>query len=122
MKYNIIIILLLFLAISISGCVSEKEPTSADNQFRVESASMEPALKEGDMVTVERVDFSEIQVGNIVMIKPTVGRQQPLLFTRIVSIDRGKGTFTAKADANPISNNWEKDARFQIIVGKVVDK
>ena len=57
------ILLILFLVILIAGCTSS-------NKIHVVSNSMEPTIKKGEIVTIEKVDTSQIKVDDIVMFKP----------------------------------------------------
>ncbi|MFH0867877.1 MAG: S26 family signal peptidase [Candidatus Woesearchaeota archaeon] len=108
-------ILGLFLLVLISGCTTS-------NQFDVmyDSSAMEPTIQKGETVTIEKVDISQIKVGDIVMFKPYPDRNSVL--TRIISIEEEKSTFTGKADGNFISGDWEKNVPLDKIEGRVVEK
>jgi len=95
----------------------------------VTSGSMTPTIKQGDLLVVEGVNTSNLQVGNIIVYKttdPYLGGE--LIVHRIVKIDIYDGRvigYVTKGDNNPVPDN---EAGFepptgippQDVVGKVI--
>lgn len=84
--------------IFITGCSSSKS-------LKVVSSSMEPTIKNGEFVRVEKVNILDVKGGDIVVFDSEKGS----VVARVVSLNNAAGTFTAKGDANIGIAVWEKD-------------
>ncbi|NBK97460.1 MAG: signal peptidase I [Erysipelotrichia bacterium] len=84
--------------------------------YGVSSGSMEPNYPIGSLIIVEKCDFEDIRVGDVITFK-----QENSSYTkthRVVNIDQNTLQFTTKGD-----NNKEEDARRvskKAFIGKVV--
>ena len=92
----------------IAGC-------AAGRLIKIVDSSMEPTLKPGDIVRMQEVSSSSVNVGDIAVFEADRG----LGVARVVSIDKEKGVFTAKGDANKAIGNFEKDVSLSKIQGIV---
>lgn len=84
----------------------------ANRSYEVTGGSMFPALKEGDLILIRKVDVSTINVGDVVTVKPG-----NTLYTHRV-VEKLEGGFILKGDANE-DPDWNLIEPSQI-VGKVV--
>ena len=67
------------------------------------SPSMDPTIKEGDLVVVKAVEASEIKEGDIITFFDPDSKQGSVLTHRVVAVlvsDSGEISFTTKGDAN----------------------
>lgn len=83
------------------------------------SKAMEPTIKEGQLVKIERPYFLKIKQGDIVLYQ-TERLKTPLL-TRVVSVDYQNKTFTGKEDVYSESGNWERNISLKSIKGRVIE-
>jgi len=67
----------------------------------VASGSMSPALEVGDLVIVQGVPPTDIQVGDIIVFDPPQGDQTIHRVTRNQTLPNGTFQFKTKGDANP---------------------
>jgi signal peptidase I len=67
---------------------------------RVTGTSMLPTLEEGDMVGVEKVPFSDIRVGDIIVYDPPCSNTGQSVIHRVVEIV--SGGLVTKGDNNPV--------------------
>lgn len=96
---------LLLLMLSLTACAS--------NKVKIQSSSMEPALKLGEVYEYEKVAIDELKVGDIVYVK------EHNLCHRIIEIgsdDEGK-FFILKGDNNVIADDIT--FRYQDITGRI---
>jgi signal peptidase I len=89
---------------------------------RVDGTSMLPTLEEGDLVVIQNVPFSNLQVGDIIVYNPPCSATGSSVIHRI--IEPSGGGFITKGDNNPGSDPSEGISRGAItadcFVGKVV--
>ncbi len=85
----------------------------------VESRSMEPTLKPGDLIVVKGVKPGELKVGDIILFKDPLGRGRYIVH-RIVGIvvNNGRVFYRTKGDNNPSPDPWKVSE--DLVVGKVV--
>lgn len=69
--------------------------------FTIETSSMEPTLKIGDVVIVKKVESSDLEVGDIITFRNSNGE---LVTHRIAQIDYENKVFTTKGDKNNIND------------------
>jgi len=67
----------------------------------VASGSMSPALEVGDLVIVQGVPPTSIQVGDIIVFDPPQGSRTIHRVTKIETLPNGTIRFKTKGDANP---------------------
>ena len=67
----------------------------------IASGSMSPALKVGDLVIVQGVPPTNIQVGDIIVFDPPQGSRTIHRVTKIQTLPNGTIQFKTKGDANP---------------------
>lgn len=67
----------------------------------VASGSMSPALEAGDLIIIQGVPASTIQVGDIIVFDPPQGARTIHRVTRIQTLQNGTIQFKTKGDANP---------------------
>lgn len=77
----------------------------------ITSGSMWPALKKGDLVLMEGIEKSKLEVGDIVVYKNKKG----FTIHRIIELD--KETLKTKGDANNIS---DAPVKYEDIIGRTV--
>ena len=85
-------------------------------RFRAPGRSMQPAILDGDLITVEPVSLADIKRGDIILYRSTMG----VTAHRVVRIYRGNGSatlFILRGDA-PGSPDERVDS--QDVLGKVV--
>ena len=84
----------------------------ADSSYTVMSGSMSPALNPGDLIIVKKVDLEEIDIGDMVTVKP-----KEFIYTHRV-VEKINGKLRLKGDANedPDPNLVEPSQ----IIGKVI--
>ncbi len=91
--------------------------------LNVLGGSMEPAIKLGSVIIINKVEPKDIKVGDIVTYKPPDKRDQnqkaTLVTHRVIKIDEKKATirFKTKGDANKTADGGLVDGRQ--IIGKV---
>jgi len=81
---------------------------------KVTGTSMYPTLEEGDMVVVQKVPFSSIKVGDIIVYDPPCSATGNSVIHRVVSIEQGGGGFITKGD-----NNGATDQAANIAAGPI---
>ena len=113
-KKVMFVVMLAAVIVLISGCGSDR------TLIKVISNSMEPTIKSGEFIKMEKVNPSEIVVGDIIVFEDKDGRG--IIVARVVSIDKEKGTFTAKGDGNKAIGPFETDVPFENINGRVLGK
>lgn len=103
MKRIILILVLTWGVVGISGCTSSGMDTNnGQNMVVVVSGAMEPALYRGDIVFVEE-NPSNIQVGDILVYNAT-WFNQPVIH-RVISVkndSKGNTVYEMKGDNNPV--------------------
>ena len=67
----------------------------------VAGGSMSPSLEVGDLVIVQGIPPTDIQVGDIIIFDPPQGSQTIHRVTRIQTLPNGTIQFKTKGDANP---------------------
>jgi signal peptidase I len=89
---------------------------------RVDGTSMLPTLEEGDLVVIQNVPFSNLQVGDIIVYNPPCSATGSSVIHRI--IEPSGGGFITKGDNNPYTDPSGGISRGAITadcyVGKVV--
>ncbi len=90
---------------------------------RIVTGSMEPDIPTGSFVLVEKMDASDLQIGDVIMFHsddPDVPEGMPVshAITQINSIDNGTRSFTTKGTANAIEDTYP--VREEAVIGKVV--
>ena len=92
--------------------------------FSIQTQSMEPTIKAGDVVIGKEVDFNTLKEGDIITYWTTVDEQKILNTHRITKvISNGKGSvpsFKTKGDNNQIEDEYTVAAA-DIGLGKAVD-
>jgi signal peptidase I len=83
---------------------------SAHNGYQVvamQTGSMSPAIKPGDLAIIHRTDPNAIRVGDAITFQAPI-RGNPIVTHRVVSIVRGPAgpTFHTKGDANQSVDPW----------------
>ena len=114
-KKVMFVAMLTAVMVLIAGCRSDRI------LIKVLSNSMEPTIKSGELVGVEKINSSEIKVRDILAFESNDERGF-IILARVVSIDREKGAFTAKGDGNKDIGPFEKDVPFANIKGRVLGK
>ena len=84
--------------------------------FYVTSDSMEPTLKEGYLVLTEKVEFDEIETGDIITFRNETSTKW--CTHRVVMIERESQSFKTKGDNNTLPDPLRTD--YELVVGKVV--
>ncbi|RQW11781.1 signal peptidase I [candidate division KSB1 bacterium] len=81
--------------------------------MRAKGFSMYPFIKEGDLVTLGRIDLARIRVGDVIALPhPEEGK---LIIHRVVRIDRDH--LKTKGDHNPVSDGWiERESILAIVL------
>lgn len=83
--------------------------------YVIESASMEPAFPVGSMIIVEKCDFFDVEINDVITFKQSSSNMSKT--HRVIDIDEQKKRFTTKGD-----NNQEKDVQkvySKALIGKV---
>lgn len=98
-------ILIINVTMIIKGAINkDKVPTFLGYApMIVLSPSMDPAIKEGDLVIVKSVDASEIKKGDVITFFDPDSRQGSVLTHRVEEVnisETGEISFTTKGDAN----------------------
>ncbi|HZJ77873.1 MAG TPA: signal peptidase I [Clostridia bacterium] len=84
--------------------------------YYVSTGSMEKTIKQGSMVVVEKVDFKDIKVRDILTFE---GKGKNSSFThRVVEINEEYEYFLTKGDASEV--NDPKPTKYEHVVGRVV--
>ena len=89
----------------------------------VESNSMYPTLKVGDLILVHGVkDPCDIRIGDIIVFRKPINPGGKPVVHRVVKkvYSHGEWRFATKGDNNPDSLYWERDFSSEYIIGKVV--
>lgn len=84
--------------------------------YVIESASMEPAYPVGSMIVVEKCDFSDVEINDVITFKQSSSNMSKT--HRVIDIDEQKSRFTTKGD-----NNQEEDVQkvySKALIGKVI--
>ncbi len=74
--------------------------------YVAQSTSMSPAINRGDIIFVSYIDFSDVEVGDIVLVD-MAEYNRIMLYSRVVSID--DNTFDTRGDANAGQHAFEKN-------------
>jgi len=83
----------------------------------VASGSMSPALEVGDLVIVQGVPPTSIQVGDIIVFDPPQESRTIHRVTQIQTLPNGTIQFKTKGDANPTEDDWIQE---QNVHGRVL--
>jgi len=85
----------------------------------VGSGSMHPTLEPGDLILVQGIEPSKIQVGDVIIFHQTTDYDN-LIIHRVVNIktEDGEIFFTTKGDANSASIWWEERIPASYVVGR----
>lgn len=110
----IVIILYNFFLIVISSDSNQKSYIFGFKAYIIETNSMEPELKAGDMIIVKKCETDSIKVGDII----TFRRENEHITHRVVEINALTKSYSTKGDNNSISD--VQDVSFEDIEGKKV--
>jgi len=83
----------------------------------VASGSMSPALEVGDLVIVQGVPPTSIQVGDIIVFDSPQGSRTIHRVIRMQTLPNGTTQFKTKGDANPNEDDWIQE---QYVHGRVL--
>lgn len=112
----IIVIVYNAFLISISNTDTEQKYVFGFKAFAIETSSMEPELKIGDVIIVKKCKSEDLKVGDII----TFRSRGELITHRITEIHEETNRYSTKGDKNTL-NDIEK-VKFKEIEGKKVLK
>lgn len=79
-----------------------------DQSFVVQSGSMTPTIRTGDVVVVEPIQAAEVRVGDIITFRNPDDNSQLLTHRAVAVEESGKGlAITTQGDANSGRENWK---------------
>lgn len=108
------------LALSLSVIALTESPgiIGMDRSYAVQSDSMEPTIREGDMVFAREVGNSEIEVGDVIVYRLEDAQGAPLISHRVVDLrETAQGIeFRAKGDNLENPDGWKSG---DLVVGEV---
>lgn len=112
----IIIIIYNAFLLSVSNTEKEQKYVLGFKAFIIETGSMEPELKIGDVIIVKECTPKDLKIGDII----TFRSRGELITHRITDINEETGRYSTKGDRNTL-NDIEK-VKFEEIEGKKVLK
>lgn len=111
---NILLGIIIILLIIIGGLLLVPKIIGYDT-FAVISGSMEPNIPVGAIVYVNEVDFTDIEVGDVISFKLS---SEEMVTHRVTQIDEQNQQFITKGDANNTEDG--QPVSYQNVVGKVI--
>ena len=104
-KRILALVLVLICLIALSGCKSKKlhEVFFSGNTYEVQTDSMYPTFRIGDVIEYEEVDPGTLRVGDIIVYWTFINGERAMNAHRIVAIyeyEEGTRIFETQGDAN----------------------
>lgn len=118
MKRAILLLLVIVFITVVPHFIKQSMPFAP-----VTGTSMAPVLKEGDLITYEKISPNDVEVGDIIAysVPPLTQRYYdcpPVVVHRVVDRDTNRGLhYRTKGDNNPAQDPWS--VRYCDIIGKV---
>ncbi len=109
------ILILLILVISLKGTQILRAATGSELPLAVvEGRSMQPLLRDGDLVIVTRKNPEDIRIGEIIVYRTMDGRY---IIHRVIGINVYKGKYYYRTKGDNLVTNPVEDCRFYDFVG-----